>query len=162
MNYYDQNQRISYNSASGLFMWVVSEPGITLGKLAGSVSRHGYLIIRLDRKPHRAHRLAWFLVHGEWPQGEIDHIDGDRLNNRLHNLRVVDRAGNSQNRRSAQSNNQSCGLLGVTWNKQHKKWQAKLMANKVRHHVGYFSDPNEAHEAYMEAKARLHIGGCSH
>lgn len=162
MNYYDQNERISYNAASGVFMWVVSERGVSLGKVAGSINSNGYLIIRLDRKPHRAHRLAWFLVHGEWPQGEIDHIDGDRLNNRLNNLRVVDRAGNSQNRWKAQRNNKSSGLAGVTWNKQHKKWQSNLMANKVRHHVGYFSDPNEAHAAYMAAKARLHIGGCGH
>lgn len=162
MNYYDENERICYNAASGLFMWVVADRRVSLGKLAGSVSSAGYLIVKLNRKAYRAHRLAWFLVHGEWPQGEIDHIDGDRLNNRLQNLRVVDRSGNSQNRRGAQSNNHSCGLLGVSWNKQHEKWQARLMANKVRHHVGYFSDPNEAHAAYMAAKSRLHIGGCRH
>ena len=62
----------------------------------------------------------------------------------LENLRVVDRAGNSQNKGGAQANNLSCGLLGVTWNKQHQRWQAKLMAHKVRHHVGYFDTPEEA------------------
>jgi hypothetical protein len=158
MNYFD---RISYNPASGLFMWVVSAPGIRAGKLAGSVSSHGYLIIKLGRKQYRANRLAWFLTHGEWPGGEVDHIDGDPLNNRLNNLRVVDRAGNSQNRRKAHRDNAS-GLLGATWNKQHKRWQAKLVANKVRHHLGYFDTPEEAHAAYMAAKASLHIGGCRH
>lgn len=159
MNYYE---RISYNPASGLFMWVVSAPGIRAGKLAGSVTRHGYQVIKLGRKPYRAHRLAWFLSYGVWPHGEVDHIDGDPLNNRLHNLRVVDRAGNSQNQRRAHRDNKSCGLLGVTWNKQHGKWQAKLQANKVRHHIGYFDDPGEAHKAYMDAKAVRHIGGCRH
>ena len=53
-------------------------------------------------------------------------------------------------------------LLGVTWNKQHQRWQSKIMANKMRHHVGYFDTPEEAHAAYMAAKSRLHIGGRSH
>ena len=162
MNYYDQRKRLCYDSDTGLFTWCVSGPGVAVGKLAGTESSHGYLYIRLDRKSHRAHRLAWFLVHGEWPNGEIDHIDGNRLNNRIENLRVVDRAGNSQNKSRAQANNRSCGLLGVTWNKQHQRWQAKLMANKVRYHVGSFDTPEEAHAAYMAAKARLHIGGRSH
>lgn len=159
MNYYD---RIHYDQATGAFTWAVSAPGITAGKLAGSVSVHGYRVIRLGRKSVRACRLAWFLSHGEWPVGEIDHINGNRLDDRLKNLRVVDRAGNSQNKGSAQANNRSCGLLGVTWNKQHHRWQAKLMANKVRYHVGYFDTPEAAHAAYMAVKSRLHIGGRSH
>lgn len=159
MNYYD---RIHYNPATGVFSWAVSAPGITAGKIAGSVSVHGYRVIRLGKKSIRACRLAWFVSKGVWPNGEIDHINGDRLDDRLENLRVVDRAGNSQNKCGAQANNRSCGLLGVTWNKQHQRWQAKIMANKVRHHVGYFDNPEEAHTAYIAAKARLHIGGRSH
>ena len=99
------------------------------------------------------------MVHGHWPDGEVDHINGDKLDNRLENLRVVDRAGNSQNRRKAHRDHRSCGLQGVTWNKQHKRWQAKIMANKVRYHLGYHDDPTIAHQAYLEAKARLHING---
>ena len=159
MNYRD---RIHYDPATGVFTWAVSAPGVTAGKPAGSVSVYGYRVIRLARKSIRACRLAWFLSHGVWPNGEIDHINGNRLDDRLENLRVVDRAGNSQNKGGAQANNLSCGLLGVTWNKQHQRWQAKLMAHKVRHHVGYFDTPEEAHAAYMAAKARLHIGGRSH
>lgn len=49
-----------------------------------------------------------------------------------------------------------------TENKQHRRWQSKLMANKVVYHVGYFRTPEEAHEAYMRLKARLHLGGRSH
>lgn len=155
-------QRVNYDPVSGAFTWAVSAPGITKGASAGSVTSRGYLSIKVLRKQHRAHRLAWFISHGTWPCGEIDHIDGNPLNNRLANLRVVDRAGNSQNRRKAFQSHKSCGLQGVAWNKQHQRWQAKIMARKVRHHLGYFDDPHTAHCAYLNAKAALHIGGPSH
>jgi hypothetical protein len=157
VNYYDT---ISYDPLTGAFTWKVSRPGCKAGSLAGSVGLHGYLTIRLGRKQIRAHRLAWFLAYGAWPTGEIDHINCNRLDNRLENLRVVDRAGNSQNRRSAHKDS-SHGFLGAAWNPQHKRWQAKIVANKVRHHLGYFDTAEAAHEAYMAAKRRLHIdGGC--
>lgn len=159
MNYCE---KINYDPLTGTFTWAVSGRGIAAGKLAGSVSVYGYRVIRIFRKEVRACRLAWFLSHGEWPDGEIDHINGNRLDDRLENLRVVDRAGNSQNKSGAQANNHSCGLLGVTWNKQHRRWQSKIMANRVRYHLGYFDTPEEAHSAYMSAKSRLHIGGRSH
>lgn len=153
MSHYD---RIHYDPATGIFTWAVSAPGITAGKLAGSVSVHGYRVIRIGRKSVRACRLAWFLSHGEWPVGEIDHINANRLDDRLENLRVVDRAGNSQNQHRAHSDNKSSGLLGVTWNKQHKRWQAKIQVRKVMHHVGMFDCPHEAHAAYLEKKRDLH------
>lgn len=154
--------RISYDPETGIFRWTVSEPGVSAGKVAGSLTKYGYWVVKLERKQYRAHRLAWFIAHGVWPIGEVDHINGDRLDNRLANLRIVDRAGNSQNQLRAHRDNRSCGLLGVTWNKQHGKWQAKLQARKKRHHVGYFSDPEAAHAAYLEAKAVMHIGVGSH
>ena len=154
--------RISYDPETGIFRWAVSEPGVSAGKVAGSLTKYGYWVVKLERKQYRAHRLAWFIAHGVWPIGEVDHINGDRLDNRLANLRVVDRAGNSQNQLRAHRDNRSCGLLGVTWNKQHGKWQAKLQARKKRHHVGYFSNPEAAHAAYLEAKAVMHIGVGSH
>ena len=154
MNYFEH---IRYVAETGLFFWSVSDRGITSGKPAGSATKYGYRAIKLGRISYRAHRLAWFLTHGSWPTGEVDHINGDRTDNRLSNLRVVDRAGNAQNQRRAHVDNLSCGLLGVTWNKQHKRWQAKLQARKARHHVGYFDAPQEAHDAYLAAKRILHI-----
>lgn len=153
--------RISYDPISGEFRWACAGRGVAAGKAAGSLSRFGYHIIKLGRQQYRAHRLAWLIVHGEWPQGEIDHINGDRTDNRIANLRVVDRAANSQNRWTAHHDN-SCGLLGATWNKQHKRWQAKLVARKVRHHLGYFDTAQQAHDAYVAAKKRLHIDGGHH
>ena len=158
MNYYE---RIRYDPTAGSFVWAVSAPGITAGKAAGSITANGYRVIKLGRVQHRANRLAWFLTYGEWPTGEIDHINGDKADNRLSNLRVVDRAGNSQNRRAAHRDSLH-GFLGATWNHQHQRWQAKIVANKVRHHLGYFNTAEAAHAAYMAAKSRLHISGGSH
>lgn len=151
MNYYE---RISYEPSTGIFRWNVSAPGITKGAIAGTMTSSGYRQIKLGHVPYRAHRLAWFLTHGQWPDGEVDHINGDKVDNRLDNLRVVDRAGNSQNQRAAHRDNSS-GFLGVTWNKQHCRWQAKLQVNKKMHHVGYFDAPEVAHEAYIQLKREL-------
>lgn len=155
MNYY---QTIHYNPETGAFTWAVGRPGCSKGAPAGTVSVQGYLAIKLNRKRISGHRLAWFLVHGEWPNGSVDHINGVKLDNRIANLRVVDHATNMQNKRSAMSNNESCGLLGVTWNKQHKRWQSKLMVDGKNRHIGYFADPESAHKAYVAAKRRLHAG----
>lgn len=151
---------INYDEYSGAFTWSKSRRGCSAGKSAGHVNREGYLVIKLNRKAVLAHRLAWFLMCGEWPKDGIDHINGDRTDNRIESLRAVSHAINMQNKRAAMANNKSCALLGVTWNKQHKKWQAKVMAHKRRYHVGYFSDPQLAHEAYLAAK-RLLQPGCT-
>lgn len=157
MNYLD---RISYDPETGAMTWAVAGRGIRKGAPVGSVSCHGYRVATIGRRPYRLHRVAWFLSYGEWPVGEIDHINGDPLDNRLANLRVVSRAENSQNRWRAHADS-GHGYLGATWNRQHKRWQAKIVANKARHHLGYFDSPQAAHVAYMAAKERLHIaGGC--
>ena len=151
-------ERIAYDKESGEFRWAVSARGISAGKLAGHVNAEGYRVIKIGRQAYLAHRLAWFLSNGVWPDAEIDHINGDKADNRIANLREASRSINSQNKRAAQANNKSCGLLGVTWNKQHGKWQSKIMVNKALHHVGLFDDANVAHSAYLAKKRELHAG----
>ena len=151
-------KRIDYNRETGIFTWAESGRGIRMSATAGCADVHGYWKIKLGRKAYRAHRLAWLIVYGEWPSSDLDHINGDRLDNRLENLREATHSLNMQNKRSAMKNNKSSGLLGVTWNKQHKKWQSKIMVNKVFHHVGYFNCPDEAHAAYLQKKRALHAG----
>jgi len=153
--------RLTYEPKTGNFVWNTAGSGIRIGSVAGSLTIYGYVQIKVGRRAYRAHRLAWFFSFGVWPDGEIDHINGNRLDNRLSNLRVVDRSGNSQNRRLAHKDNSS-GFLGAAWNRQHQRWQSKIVANKVRHHLGYFDTPEAAHLAYMAAKARLHIDGGGH
>lgn len=88
---------------------------------------------------------------------EIDHINGNGFDNRRANLRVVCRSVNAQNQKRARVNNK-CGLLGVCWNKQNKRWKACIWLDAISKHLGYFDTPELAHAAYIEAKRKLHVG----
>lgn len=88
---------------------------------------------------------------------DIDHINGDGLNNRRANLRSVSNAVNAQNQRKPKSNNKN-GFLGVSWHKQSGKWEAKIGTDGKRKYLGLFDDPSIAHEAYLTAKRNLHEG----
>jgi len=112
-------------------------------------------MIMVDRTSHKAHRLAWLYTYGEWPVGDIDHINECKGDNRIINLREATRAENMQNRSKANKNGHS-GLLGVT--KVGKKWLGQIHVDGVRHHLGRFESPQEAHAAYLRAKHQLHKG----
>lgn len=104
--------------------------------VASAKNGQGYIVIQVAGASYRAHRLAWLYVHGEWPQEEIDHINHDRTDNRISNLRPATRLINAKNlSRSARC---SSGLTGVHWYAKTKKWQAQIMANRKRIHLGYF------------------------
>ena len=150
---------LEYDQHTGILRWRVSPSRpCKAGAIAGSRTDRGYWRVMIKGRSYLAHRLGWLIVHGNWPHGEIDHINGVKTDNRLCNLREATRSINSQNKRAAQANNKSCGLLGVTWNKQHRKWQSKIMVNKTLHHVGLFDDANVAHSAYLAKKRELHAG----
>ena len=90
----------------------------------------------------QAHRVAWAIFHGEWPKGEIDHIDGDRSNNRISNLRDTSRAENGRNLRMRSSN--TSGYVGVTKEHGCKSWRAQVVLNGQCFYVGAFPTPEEA------------------
>ena len=94
-------------------------------------------------------------VNGSWPIGEIDHVNGDRGDNRIANLRDVDHKTNSQNERRARAINTS-GFLGVS--KQGNKWQASIRHGGKQLYLGLFAAKEEAHSAYLAAKRLLHAG----
>lgn len=146
---------VSYNSETGLFTWNVRAGKFPAGSPAGGINDAGYLRIKIDGVNHRAHRLAWLYVHGSWPKNEIDHRDGDRLNNKIDNLRDVLMAVNNQNIRQAKKTS-STGLIGVSPNK--KRFQARICLNGVRVHLGNFKTAEAANARYLAEKRLVHVG----
>lgn len=127
------------------------------GSVVGSLSEQvGYLTVKIAGKSVYLHRLAVFYTTGKWPSHEVDHIDGNRVNNKWTNLRDVTTRVNRQNRRAARSDKKQGVLIGTK--KHRRKWQARITANGSSHSLGYFDTEDEAHAAYVVAKRRLHEG----
>lgn len=147
-----------YDPETGVFTRLVTRSArAKAGMKAGSINDQGYLLIMIDGRVHSAHRLAWFYMHGEFPQGDIDHMNGVRSDNRLGNLRHGNRSFNMQNERRARASGSS-GFLGVTWSRKDKKWVAQIMLSGKHIYLGGYDSPEVAHAAYLEAKRRLHPG----
>lgn len=142
-------KRVVYDPVTGSFSCAKT------GKLKGSVEPRGYVQIGIGYKVYYAHRLAWLYVHGCFPEGDIDHIDGNRSNNTISNLRDVSRSVNLQNKRRAEKTN-LLGLMGVS--KNTKGYRARIKVNGVERHIGTFNTPEEAHEAYLREKRLIHAG----
>lgn len=119
----------------------------TKNKIAQSKNKGGYLTLHFQKKNHYLHRVAWAITHGYFPDSAIDHINGDKTDNRLCNLRLVSASENGQNRKN---------VLGYTKPKQTKKWAASIMVKRKRKHLGYFDTKEMAHQAYLEAKKIYH------
>lgn len=109
--------------------------------------------VRIDGKSYLAHRLIWLLVYREWPEF-VDHIDRHPMNNKIENLRATNRTENMHN--LGMYKNNSSGYLGVSLFKRRNKYQARIMLNGKRIHLGYFNTAEEAFTAYMLAKIQYH------
>jgi hypothetical protein len=132
---------LQYDPSTGILTWRKDRaPSIKAGDRAGSINSHGYDQIIINGRAHLGHRLAWFLTHGRWPAAMIDHIDGDRWNNRLSNLREATSAQNQANR-GARKDNKS-GRRGVRFQKHSGKWAAQIQ-------IGSFDTMEEASAAYL-------------
>jgi hypothetical protein len=108
---------------------------------------------RIDARGYLAHRVVWALVHGAWPQKQIDHIDHDRTNNRVENLRIV---GHQENHRNTTlRKNNASGFMGVSWYKAGEKWTAYIMIDRVKKHLGCFDALEDAVAARRAAEARF-------
>lgn len=146
----------SYSVDTGLFTRIQPVPGAKIGKVAGCI-KSGYVVIRVDSILYRAHRLAWLYEHGKWPDGEIDHINGIKNDNRLCNLRDVSVQKNRQNQIRARRNNKS-GFLGVHFVQARQKFRADICIEGRNKILGFFDTPDLAHEAYLNAKRGAHEG----
>ncbi|AZF37722.1 Phage HNH homing endonuclease [Pseudomonas sp. R4-39-08] len=149
---------LSYEPLTGSFKWIEKPSwGVSVGEIAGFITSAGYRSIRIAGAGYQAHRLAWLHHYGEWPANELDHINGNKDDNRIANLRDVNRKGNCENQRRPQRNNTS-GFLGVSWAKNEKKWKAQISHGGKKRAIGYFDSPEKAHEAYLAVKRELHAG----
>lgn len=129
--------------------------GQIVGAAVGTTRKDGYLSTSFMGKEILMHRLVWALAMGELPEAEIDHINGNRADNSIRNLRLSTRAENNQNRRKAHANNR-LGLLGVT--QAGGRFRARIRLSGKVADLGRFDTAQEAHAAYLAAKRKLHPG----
>ena len=149
---------LDYDPETGIFTWRwrndQAKPWNAryAGTVAGNLSINGYIVLRINQRPYQAHRLAWLHVHGVWPTNEIDHINGDRADNRANNLREATNQENQRN--SGLQRNNSTGVVGVHWYKRSQKYQAHIKVDGKRIFLGYFSTLEEAATARAAAEIK--------
>lgn len=148
-------QVLRYEPETGDFYWIQRDTiKKKLGTNASVVRSHGYLNICIDSQYYYTHRLAWFYVHGEWPN-VIDHIDGDKANNSIENLRSVSQRCNVENVLKARKHNKS-KMLGA--HKTKYGFYSSVVYNKKTVYLGHYKTAEEAHNVYLKAKRELHEG----
>lgn len=145
------SRRLRYDADTGELRWTVLFPG----RLAGSVNSDGYVKLALERRDFKAHRIAWILHHGSAPPigAHIDHINGNRTDNRIANLRITDAKGNCEN--SAKPVSNTSGFKGVAKCAGSPRWRAFICHKRRQIHLGMFDTPEEAHAAYCKAAKNL-------
>lgn len=149
---------VSYEAGTGaLIRLLPGGNGVRAGDVAGGLDKSGYLKVCVGGKSYWAHRVAWLLAHGEWPTGHIDHINGNKSDNRLENLRDVSAQVNTQNVRKARGTSGS-GLLGSYFDKRRNRWFASIVLDGKHKFLGYHATAEGAHLAYMAAKPKYHEG----
>ncbi len=126
------------------------------GAVAGGARHRGYMAVSINKKNYYVHRIAAALMNGAWPDGVIDHIDGNPSNNRWSNLRIVSTQVNMQNMRRPTAAN-STGFLGVSYDKSRDQYEGGVKAGPVRSRRR-FETAEEAHAYYLTEKRRLHDG----
>lgn len=149
------NHALSYCAETGEFRWKIRVGRMRpIGSLAGKLDKDGYRVIGLDGRKYRAGRLAYFMATGSWPDCQIDHINGEKSDDRLQNLRPVTQTQNSQN--TSFHKNSVSKKKGVDYHKGDCMWRARIRVNGKRLFLGNFHSPEEAHYAYCRAAAKLH------
>lgn len=141
-----------YDPETGEFHWIKRRKGVVIDGFCGRISIHGYREIGVDYALHRAHRLAYLYMTGEWPALDIDHINRDRSDNRWANLRLATPTENSGNQ-DLRTNNRT-GLKGVYWDKSRNKWHAQIRIDGRKTNLGRFDTAAEAAAAHDKAALR--------
>jgi hypothetical protein len=157
---YDQlsvSDVLSYDPQTGVLTWKVNVGKARVGDVAGGpLKKGGHLTVGFKGRRYLAHRLAWLMHYGAWPVGDVDHKNGNPVDNAIENLRDVAHVVNTQNIREAHKGS-AVPLLGVSRTKG-GKYVAQLVAHGKRVLHRTFDTAEEAHAAYLEAKRRAHAG----
>lgn len=128
---------------------------VNVGDIAGSINNCGYIRVNIKGKLYQAHRLIWLYMYGELPSQFIDHIDRDRINNRIENLREANVQENNRNRKM--QNNNTTGYVGVSKHNPTGKYRARCKINGVEYHLGLYTTPYDAF-LVREKFAKEHFG----
>lgn len=151
-----------YDPETGVLIWIAKRPKVSVGSEAGTISKHRrtyYRKVKIDGSMYKTHRLAWLYVYGEFPANQIDHIDGDGLNNRISNLRDVNNRENHRNVRLRADN--TSGTVGVGFHKATGKWQAQIGTESGNQSLGVFTDIEDAIAARQAAEVKYGFH-CNH
>jgi hypothetical protein len=127
-------------------MWNVQNAG----KIAGSINSRGYWRITIRSETYTAHRLAWLYVFGTWPAMALDHINQNKVDNRISNLREATSQQNSQNLPRTERN--KSGMVGVCWNRAQREWFAYISVSKKQQFIGNFKSKDAAIAARKAAE----------
>ncbi len=149
---------VTYDPETGIFRWTsaASSTKVRAGDVAGYVcSTLGYVMMGVDGASYRAHRLAWLSFYGAWPVGQIDHINGNKIDNRMANLRDVPASINRQNQHNPMRGN-SIGILGVR--RSGMKFETSICVEGKGVWLGTFESAEEAQSEYFKAKRIYHPG----
>jgi hypothetical protein len=152
----DVRKRLDYDPATGVFVWRYCDASPRewntrwAGKVAGTDHGAGYREITIDYMRCLSHRIAWLVTTGDWPTAEIDHINGNRADNRIANLRDVTNAENRRN--MAMRSDNTSGNVGIRWHKQVGKWQSRIYVKGREIHLGLFTDLADAIAARKAAE----------
>lgn len=144
---------LSYDPQTGIITWKKHKHRSTIqpGDRAGYIDASGYEYVRINRMAIASHIIAWALTYGECPENHIDHINGDRSDNRIVNLRTATFRQNQQNRLIHRN-----GRLPGALPKKNGKWEAKASINGKTKYLGLYPTAEEAHEAYVNALKEVH------
>ena len=122
------------------------------GEEAGFINVRGYRVVKINNYVYKAHRIIWFMQYGDWPVDQIDHIDHDKTNNRIKNLREATNRENSRNQKLSIRN--TSGIIGVCWDKWANKFLATIRVNGKLIHLGRFDDISSAAKCRNDAEVK--------
>lgn len=147
---------LEYSPETGVFVWKIKRKKVNPGDIAGTIKSNGYRNITINRHEYGAHRLAWLYVHGKFPARYIDHINRNKQDNRLVNLREATPQQNTHNRRG--DKNSKTGIKGVYFKPKNARrcFESWIMCSGKQHYLGRFKTAEEASVAYQAAATTLH------